>query len=183
MTHLPQLDKAYLESLVQDLKYAGRSLRKARGFSTVAVLTLALGIGANTAIFSIVNAALVRPLPFRDGDRLVRILATKDGSSVGGASPMDMRDFAASAQSFEGMVSYDRWRKNVGGIAGSDTPEETIVGLVPGHYFELLGIRPILGRLFTEQEGVYGNHYVVAISDRVWRERFAGDSRVLGKTL
>ena len=173
----------FLESLSQDLKYACRSLRKAPGFSTVAILTLALGIGANTAIFSIVDAALLRPLPFRDADRLVRILATKDGDTVGGASPMDMRDFAAAAQSFEGMVSYDRWRKNVSGIAGSDTPEETIVGLVPGRYFELLGVQPILGRLFTEQEGIYGNHYVAAISDRLWREWFASDPHVLGKTL
>ena len=172
-----------MESLSQDLKYACRSLRKAPGFSTVAILTLALGIGANTAIFSIVDAALLRPLPFRDADRLVRILATKDGDTVGGASPMDMRDFAAAAQSFEGMVSYDRWRKNVSGIAGSDTPEETIVGLVPGRYFELLGVQPILGRLFTEQEGLYGNHYVAAISDRLWREWFASDPHVLGKTL
>src|SRR6516165_2999612 len=172
-----------MESLSQDLKYACRSLRKAPGFSTVAILTLALGIGANTAIFSIVDAALLRPLPFRDADRLVRILATKDGDTVGGASPMDMRDFAAAAQSFEGMVSYDRWRKNVSGIAGSDTPEETIVGLVPGRYFELLGVQPILGRLFSEQEGIYGNHYVAAISDRLWREWFASDPHVLGKTL
>jgi len=173
----------FFESFVQDLKYACRSLRKAPGFSTVAILTLALGIGANTAIFSIVDAALVRPLPFRDADRLVRILATKDGATIGGASPMDVRDFAASAKSFEGMVSYDRWRKNVSGIAGSDSPEDTIVGLVPGSYFELLGVRPVLGRLFTEREGVYGNHYVAAISDRLWRERFAGDAHVLGKTL
>jgi putative ABC transport system permease protein len=173
----------FFESLGLDLKYACRSLRKSHGFSAVVIVTLALGIGANTAIFSIVDAALVRPLPFRDADRLVRVLATKDGAPIGGASPMDMRDYAAGTQSFEGMVAYDRWRKNVSGIAGSDSPEEAIVGLVPGRYFELLGIRPILGRFFTEQDGVYGNHYVAAISDRVWRERFASDSRVLGKTL
>jgi predicted permease len=173
----------FFESLVQDLKYAYRSLRKAPGFSTVAILTLALGIGANTAIFSIVDAALVRPLPFRNADRLVRILATKNGTTIGAASPMDLRDFAAASQSFEGMVSYDHWRKNVSGIAGSDNAEETVVGLVPGRYFELLGIRPVLGRLFTEQESVYGNHYMAAISDRFWRERFASDPQVLGKTM
>jgi putative ABC transport system permease protein len=81
------------------------------------------------------------------------------------------------------MVAYDHWRKNVSGIAGSRNPEEAVVGLVPGAYFELLGVRPILGRLFTAQDGVFGQHYVAAISGSFWRTRFAADPGILGKTL
>ena len=173
----------WLESLVQDLNYAGRAMRKTPGFTAVAILILALGIGANTAIFSVVDAALLRPLPFPDSVRLVRIWCTKNGVSMGGPSPMDMRDFAAATHSFEGMVAYDHWRKNVSGILGSNEPEEMVIGLVPGTYFDLLGIRPILGRLFSEEEGVYGKHYVAIIGRHFWRTRYAADPRVLGQTL
>jgi hypothetical protein len=81
------------------------------------------------------------------------------------------------------MLVYDRWRKNVSGILGSNNPEEMMVGLVPGTYFELLRIRPILGRVFTEAENVYGKHYVAAISNRFWRTRFAADPRIFERTL
>ena len=172
-----------LESLAQDLKYAVKGMRRTPGFTAVAILILALGIGANTAIFSVVDAALLRPLPFPDSDRLVRVWSTKNGTPVGGPSPMDMRDFAAAAHGFEGMVVYDHWRKNVSGILGSSEPEEMVIGLIPGTYFELLRIRPILGRLFSEAENVYGRHYVAAISSRFWRTRFASDPRILERTL
>src|SRR6202790_2589132 len=102
-----------LESLAQDLKYAMQGMRRTPGFTAVAILILALGIGANTAILSVVDAALLRPLPFPDSERLVRVWSTKNGTPVGGPSPMDMRDFAAAAHGFEGMVVYDHWRKNV----------------------------------------------------------------------
>ena len=174
---------SWIESIGQDVKFAARTMRKTPGFAIVAVLTLGLGIGVNTAIFGVVDAALLRPLPFPEPDRLVRIFATKNGATIGGPSPMDMRDFAAAAHSFEGMAIYDRWRKNVSGMAGSKNPEETIVGLMPAAYFELLGIRPILGRLFTEQEGVWGRHFVAAIGQSFWRNRLEADPKILGKTL
>src|ERR1700733_13276699 len=81
------------------------------------------------------------------------------------------------------MVLYDHWRKNVSGIAGSQAPEETVIGLVPGSYFELLGVRPMLGRLFSPAENTYGRHYVAAISSTFWNRRFASDPRVLGRSL
>ena len=174
---------AWFESLLQDFQYACRVLRKAPAFTTVAILTLALGIGANTAIFSVVDAALLRPLPFAESDRLVRIYSTRNGTPIGGPSTMDMLDFAAASQNFEGMVVYDHWRKNVSGISGSDDPQETVIGLIPAGYFELLKMKPVLGRLFTDREMVLGNHYVAAISTTYWRTRFAGDPQVLGKTL
>ncbi|HEY1341199.1 MAG TPA: ABC transporter permease [Bryobacteraceae bacterium] len=171
------------ESVVQDLKYAGAGIRRSPGFAAVAVLMLALGVGATTAIFSIVDAALLRPLPFPESDRLVRIWSTRNGAPIAGPSALDMRDFAAAARSFEGMVGYDHWRKNVSGILGSNDPQEMVIGLVPAAYFELLRIKPTLGRLFTDAEGVYGRHYVTVISESVWRARFAADPGVLGKTI
>lgn len=136
-----------LETLTQDLRYAVRGMRRTPGFTIVAVLILALGTGANTVIFRMVDAALLRPLPFPESDRLVRVWSTKNGTPVGGPSVLDMRDFAANADGLEGLIVYDHWRKNVSGILGSNHAEEMIVDLVPRTYFELLRIRPILGRL------------------------------------
>jgi predicted permease len=174
---------AWIDEIARDLKYALRGMRKAPGFTLAAVLILALGIGANTTIFSVINAALLRPLPFPDGDRLVSLYATKNGQIMGSPSPPDLADFAAASQSFESMVLFDHWRKNLSGIAGSDAPEEAVVGLVPGSYFEVLGIRPILGRFFSESENQYGRHFVAIIRESFWRTRFSADPRILGRTL
>ncbi|HEY6929985.1 MAG TPA: ABC transporter permease [Thermoanaerobaculia bacterium] len=173
----------WIDSLGRDLQYAFRLMRQAPGFTLVAVLTLALGIGANTAIFSVVNAAMLKPLPFPESERLVRLFAVQNGVHLGGISRLDMRDLAAGSQSFEGMVVYDRWRKNVSGIGGSSDPEETVVGLASGTYFELLRIQPVLGRLFTPEESVYGKQFVAAIGANLWRTRFSADPQILGKTL
>jgi len=180
---------AWLESLAQDLKYSVRAMRKSPGFTAVAMLTLALGIGANTAVFSVIDAAVLRPLPFPESGRLVCIWSTKNGAPLGGPSPMDLRDFARANRSFESLVVYDHWRKNISGIGasnqagGSKEPEEMVVGLVPGSYFELLRIRPLMGRLFTEEENQYGKHYVAAIGSSFWRTRFAADPGILGRTI
>jgi hypothetical protein len=177
-----------LEQFQRDLKYAARSLRKNPVFTIVAILTLALGIGANTAIFSAIDALMLRPLPFPHADQLVRIYSTKDGvpirgtSAAGGPSALDMRDFAQNSHSFQEMVSYDAWRKNVS-FGNSAEPEQMRVGLVPGAYFETLEIQPVMGRLFTEEENHEGKNYVAAISARVWRERFAGDPAILGQKI
>ena len=171
----------WLERLASHGKYAARSLRKNPGFTTVAVLTLALGIGANTAIFSVINALLLRPLPFSAPDQIVRIYSTKNGAPVGGPSPMDMRDFAQSTHSFQKMVVYDTWRKNVSFGTAVGEAEQMRVGLVPAAYFEVLNVRPIIGRLFTEDENQEGRHFVAAISARLWKDRFAGDRAVLGR--
>ena len=171
------------EIFLQDLKYAWKGLRRSPGFAAVAILILALGIGANTAIFSVVDSALLRPLPFAESGRLVRVFSTKDGTLLGGPSELDGRDMAAEARSFEGLVVYDHWRKNVSGILGSNDPEEMVIGLVPGEYFDLLRIRPILGRTFSAAESVYGRHYVAIIGARFWRTRFGADRRILSRTL
>jgi len=175
----------WLERFQRDVKYAARSLRKTPVFTLVAVLTLALGIGANTAIFSTIDALMLRPLPFSTADQLVRIYSTKNGipirgtSAAGGPSVLDMRDFAQNSHSFQKMVAYDAWRKNVS-FGNSVEPEQMRVGLVPAAYFEVLDVKPIMGRLFTEDENQEGKHYVAAISARLWKDRFAGDNAILG---
>lgn len=173
----------WIESVAQDLKYAVRGMCRTPGFTLTAMLILAIGIGANTSIFSIIDAALLRPLPFPDSDRLVTVVATRNGVPIGSPSELDVRDFRTASQCFQGMVFYDHWRKNISGIAGSDAPEEAVVGLVPAAYFELVGIRPVLGRIFSEAENTYGRHYVALISESLWKRRFALDPRVLGRTV
>jgi predicted permease len=179
----------WLERFARDLKYGARGLRKNPGFTVIAVLTLALGIGANTAIFSAIDALMLRPLPFPDAGQLVRIYSTKGNSpngsdaSVDGPSPLDVRDFAQSNHTFQSMVAYDTWRKNVSFGASSGAAEQKRVGLVPAAYFEILNIQPILGRLFTGDENQVGKNYVAAISANLWRTRFASDPAILGRQI
>jgi putative ABC transport system permease protein len=178
----------WLEQFGRDLGYGARALRKNLGFTVVAVLTLALGIGANTAIFTAMDALLLRPLPFSQSDQLVRIFATKNGQLVSGTasvgpSPLDLRDYAQATRSFQNMVAYDAWRKNVSfGDSGAE-PEQMRVGLVPAAYFETLAIQPIFGRLFADDENQEGKNYVAAISAHLWKTRFASDPAVLGRQL
>jgi predicted permease len=178
----------WLEGFARDVQYAARSLRKSPGFAIVAILTLALGIGANTAIFSAIDALLLRPLPFTAADQLVRIYSIQKGmfntfANPDGPSALDVRDFAQRSRSFQNMVAYDTWAKNVSFGESAGQPEQTEVGLVPAAYFEILGIRPIFGRLFSEDENQEGRNYVAAISAQLWRNRFAGDPSVLGRKI
>ncbi len=172
-----------MNSLLQDVRYALRQLRKSPGFTSIAVLTLALGIGVSTAMFGVMNAVLLQPPPFRDPDRVVRILETQ-GDSVEAPSPLDVRDFAAENHTFEKMAVYDSgWRKNVSALPGSTEPEQLPIGLMPAAYFEVLGVTPLMGRLFTEKENRWGNHYEVILSHDFWQARFQGDPAILGKTI
>ena len=179
----------WLERFAQDVKYGARLLRKNPGFTLIAVLTLALGIGANTAIFSAIDALMLRPLPFTAADQLVRINSTTDGVPItgfaypGGPSLLDMRDFAQNSHSFQKMAVYDTWRKNVSFTDAEAEPEQMQVGLVSAAYFEVLDIQPIMGRLFTEEENQEGKDYVAAISARLWKRRFAGDPAILGRKI
>ncbi len=178
----------WLERFAQDLKYGARLLRKNPGFTLIAVLTLALGIGANTAIFSAIDALMLRPLPFTAADQLVRIYSIQKGmfntfANPDGPSALDVRDFAQRSRSFQKMVVYDTWAKNVSFGESAGQPEQIAVGLVPAAYFEILDIRPIIGRLFSEDENQEGKNYVAAISARLWRNRFDGDPSVLGRKI
>ena len=178
----------WLERFWRDAKYGALSLRKNPGFAVVAVLTLALGIGANTAIFSAIDALMLRPLPFPNSDQLVRIYSTKNGVPLagtgypGGPSALDEQDFARSSHSFEKMLFYDVWSKNVSFGAARAQPEQMRVGLISAAYFEVLDVQPVMGRLFTDDES-REERRVAAISARLWKNRFASDPAILGRDI
>lgn len=179
----------WVEQFLCDLRYGARSLRKSPGFTAVAVLTLALGIGANSAIFSVVDSVMLQPLRFPDSDRLVRIYSTKNGTLLtgfanpGGPSYLDVKDLIERGHSLEKVVLYDNWRKNVSFGSPGAEPQQMRVGLVPAAFFEFLGVQLLLGRNFTAEEGREGKGHVAAITARVWRERYNGDNAILGRTI
>jgi predicted permease len=165
----------FTETLVHDLQYGIRTMLRTPGFTGIAVIALALGIGANAAIFSVVNAVLLRPLAYKDSDRLVTIL--HDGDPVSVANYIDWRD---QSHSFEAMGAADFWSPN---LAGVDSPEH-IRGLkVTQSLFPMLGVQPLLGRLFVEGEDKYGSEREVILSYRLWQRRLSGDRNVLGKAV
>jgi predicted permease len=172
----------WLENLRRDVSYALRQMRRSPGFASVVIVTLALGIGANAAVFTVLNAVLLRPLDFPNANRLVEITSVKDGKPVG-TSPPDVRDFAAQNRTFEEIAVYDEWRKNVSASAGGENAQELMVGLAPRELFEALGVQPLLGRLFTADEGLAGRNHVALITESFWRTRFQRDAKILGRTL
>jgi putative ABC transport system permease protein len=168
---------------MQDLRYGARLLRRSPGFSVVAILTLALGIGANTAIFSVVNAVLLRPLPFKDSGRLVRLWPTN--AKIGSfASPItsfpDFIDWKTQSHSFEQVEAYVPRSFN---ITGGDQPVHVSGLRTSAGFLQLLNVSPIHGRTFVEEEIPPGRDHVVLLSEGLWQNRFAKDPGVLGKTV
>ncbi len=164
----------WIEQVLKDARYGARTLRRTPVFSLVAVVTLALGIGANTAIFSVVNAVLLRPLPYKDADRLV--VALHDGSNpVGAANYIDWRD---QSRSFETMAAAESWSSN---LTGGEAPEHLLGLRVTQNLLPMLGIDPLLGRLFAAGEDRQGSEHEVVLSYRLWQRLFNGDAKVLGK--
>ncbi len=170
------------EWLKQDLAYAWRAVRRNPGFSSVAVLTLAFGIGANTAIFSLVYPYLFRPLPFHEPDRLVHLFHVdrQIGFDMARFSLPQYADFQAGFQAFEDMAVYTYRSTNV---AGQGEPEGTLVGQVSANMLSLLGVEPLLGRGFLEGEDRPDAQPVVILSHGLWQRRHAGDPSVVGETI
>jgi predicted permease len=166
----------FLETFLEDIRFGTRMLAKNPGFTIVAVLTLALGIGANAAIFSVVDAVLLRPLAYKDADRLVTILHNGD-NPVAVANYIDWRD---QSSSFEAMGAADYWSANLSGI---DSPEHILGLSVTQSLLPLLGVEPLLGRLFVAGEDQKGAEHEVILSYGLWQRRFAGDSKVVGKVI
>lgn len=168
-----------VESFVQDVRYAFRTFRRAPAFAAAALLTLALGIGATTAIFTVVNAVLLRPLPFPDPDRLVVLAGNSDPTSfqtVGYATFADYRD---RTQAFEALAAIRMWQTTL-----VTSEAERLPGMrVSWNYFELLGVTPALGRTFRESDDHPDRYRVVVLSDGLWRRRFGADPSVIGRTL
>ena len=169
-----------MESLLQDLRFGVRMLLKKPGFTLIAVVTLALGIGANTAIFSVINAVLLRPLPYGDADRLVFV-----GHSWGDGAPriisslnyLDCRD---QNKVFESAALVLWWGAN---LTGRGQPERLTGLQVSSGFFETLKTRPILGRAFLPEDDRPGNDQVVILSHGLWQRRFGGDPQVLGRNI
>ena len=171
-----------METLWQDLRYGARQLARSPGFTAVAVLTLALGIGANTAIFSVVHSLLLEPLPYRQPDRLVVVWEhnrprARETNTI---SPANFLDWREQNTVFEQMAAFVDIRANLTGVAD---PEELPAQLVTVELFPLLGVEAAHGRVFAAEEGVRGQDRVVLLSDGLWRRRFNADAGVIGKTL
>jgi putative ABC transport system permease protein len=171
----------WIEHLIKDARYGGRSLLRTPGFTAVAVIALALGIGANTAIFSVVNTVLLRPLPYKNPDRLVTILHNGTGP-VATANYIDWRD---QSHSFEAMGAADYWSPNISSSDSSVSHRaEHLYGLkVTQNLMPLLGVEPLLGRLFLRGEDQEGADHEAILSYRLWQRRFNGDRNVLGELI
>jgi putative ABC transport system permease protein len=172
-----------IETLAQDLRYGARALRKSPGFALVAVVTLALGIGANTAIFSVVDAVLLRPLPYPEPERLVMLWTTmkSQGISQSGSAMPDYREWRDQTRSFEGLGAFYYSDFNLAGDSGE--PARAQGARVTAHLFDVLGVRPALGRNFLPEEEQYGRHQVALLSYGLWQRRYAGDARIVGREI
>jgi putative ABC transport system permease protein len=167
-----------MDGLVRDLRFAGRMLVREPGFTLLAVLALALGIGATTAIFTIVDAVLLRPLPYRNSDRLV---VTLHGPTASGpVSPADYVDYRRSARSFERLSAAQAWGATLG---GGERPERVSGLQVSADLFDLLGIPALAGRTFVQGEDEPGRDRVVVLSHALWQRRFASDTFVIGRAI
>jgi predicted permease len=172
----------WIESIAADFKYALRALRYSPAFTIVVIITLALGIGANTAIFSVVRGVLLKPLPHRAGDRLVYLRQSMDGP--GGASLAfsvpEVRDLRNGAKSLGGIAEFSEWSLKLQMTEGA---VRIPVGLVTGNYFEVMGLSPVLGRLTRPSDDGPGAAPVIVLTYDAWMNRFGGDSSIVGKQL
>jgi predicted permease len=169
-----------MSGLVQDLRYALRQLRKNRGFTMVAVLTLALGIGANTAIFSVVNGVLLNPLPFPNAKRIVSMFQDKPNFTQASISYPNFLDWQRDNRSFEAIAAY---RYADGTITGAGEGEDVPARLVSANFFPILGVTPLLGRNFTPDEDRRGANPTAMISDGLWKRKFGSDPNLIGKRI
>jgi len=171
-----------LESLWRDAWYAARVCRKAPAFSAVVVATLALGIGATSAIFALVNAVVFRPLPFHDAAALVRVTqVNRDSGRSSSLSPPNYFDLRERAASFSALAAY--WTPTVTLSAGGGAPERIAAALCTASLTEVLGVAPQLGRAFTDEDDAPGAPRVALVSDGLWRRTFGGDPGLVGRTV
>jgi predicted permease len=169
-----------MHNFLQDLRYAIRMMAKRPGFTLIAALTLALGIGANTAIFSAVNAVLLKPLPFPESGQLVDLSETFKPAGWGSVSVPTLEDWKNQNTVFAGISAYAFTSFN---LEGGDTPQR-IPGInVAANYFDVLGVKPTLGRAFLPGEDVAGRENVVVIGDELWRRNFAADPGIVNRTI
>lgn len=169
-----------MSAFLQDLRYGARNLRRAPGFVAIVVAVLALGIGANSAVFSVVNAVLLRPLPYADPDRLYRLDEVNPKGQPTGISPADAEIFRRRVRAFE-HIGLSHWQNVT--LTGPEGPANEYGGKVSSDCFRMLARPPALGRTFRDDEFRAGSPAVVILTHKLWKSRFAGNPGVLGKTL
>ena len=170
----------YLEESLQDLRYAGRTLLANPGFSIVIILTMALSIGANTAIFSVIDGVLLRSLPYRQPDQLVRLFLSTPEFPKFPINPFDFRDYRERAKSFESIAAYTHRDVQLSGVA---EPVRLSGFAITAGFFHVLGVNPMLGREFTTQEELPNADQVIILSNRIWRTRFQARPDIIGQKL
>jgi putative ABC transport system permease protein len=171
---------SWLEQLVQDVKYGTRTLVKNPGFATLAILTLGLGIGANTAIFSVINGVLLKPLPYDNGDRLVIVQQTTPLANQPnfGVSIKELYDYRSQVASFDGLVEFHQMNFD---LLRRGEPDRVAAGVVSPNFFGVLGITPILGRAFIDSDDDAGSEAVLVLGHAYWKGRFGGDPKIVGQ--
>jgi putative ABC transport system permease protein len=176
-----------MDDLVRDLRHAWRGLWRTPGFTLAAWLTLGLGIGATTTIFTVVNGVLLRPLPYQDSGRLANIWVDlgQGAQSLPAVAPADFRDYQRRSRSFAGFAAGTGAEEIDlrGNLTGDGPPERVGLSPVTANFFPLLGISPALGRGFTAEEEALNGPHVVMLSDRLWRRRYGGDRSILGHSI
>ena len=172
---------ALLESLLRNVRYAWRTLRRSPGYAILAILTLGVGIGANTAIFTVINGVLLRPLPYAHAGQIVHLdqTAAKVGPDPLGLSVQEVRDFREQNHDFSDVAEYHSMTFT---LLGSKDPERVVTGVVSGNYFDVFGIRPLLGRLLTPADDSLTAPPVLVLSYAYWMRDFGGDRNILGRT-
>jgi len=172
-----------METLFRDVRYGIRSLLKRPGFTAVALIALTLGIGANTAIFSLVNAVLLRPLPFAEPDRLVWMFGNvRNGTNRASVTPLDFLDYRKQNTTFEEFAAQLSFPAHAN-LTGSGEPERLTVAAVTGNYFKTLGATAALGRTFQLENETPGRELVTVLSYGLWQKRFGGDPNIVNKTV
>jgi putative ABC transport system permease protein len=169
-----------MQTLFQDLRYAGRMLVKTPGFTAIAILTLALGIGANSAIFSVVNAVLLRPLMYKDSEKLVRLYEGLPQGGTGSVSVPNLKDWREQNTAFSQIAAYQYGNFN---LSVQDQPERIVGANVSSEFFDVLGAPAQLGRTFQKGEDQPGGNRVVVLSDGLWRRNFGADANLVGKNI
>jgi putative ABC transport system permease protein len=172
-----------MDSVIKDLRFAFRALLKRPGFTVIALVALALGIGANTAIFSLVNAVMLRPLPFPEPDRLVWVYGNiRNGANRASVSPLDYLDYRNQNKTFEQFAtSYSMTLPAT--LTGGGEPERLQASVVSGNYFQTFGVAPALGRGFTVENENPAQNQVAVLSHALWQTRFGGDPSIVNKTI
>ena len=171
-----------MDTFLQDIRFGARMLFKSPGFTAVAIISLALGIGANTAVFSVINAVLLKALPYHEPQAIVLVWGEDKagGSSRGQMSATDVADYRARNHAFEEISTYADFRPI---FSGNGEPERVPGAQVGDGFFTVMHAQPLLGRVFTAEEQIEGKDLVVVLGYGLWQRRFAGDPNIVGKTI